>query len=208
MTVDDKETRVEQRRQRRIDRRRGEIMEVAARIFAEKGYGNTTTREIAEAADIAEGTLYNYFTGKRDILLAIANESEAPMEAAVMAAGRITDRPSLVELAEKAIDIATSQEDYIKTIAAESWTDDYLMTEVIAIRIKRMHRRLTEFITAKIADGTCRQVDPALAAQMVMGLFSSFVLPTLRGVHPPYNPEQRRTIAEAIIDLVLDGIRA
>ena len=67
------------RRQRRIERRRHEIVKAAAQVFAEKGYANTTTKELAEAADMAEGTLYNYFEGKRGILLAIFKD-EAEIE--------------------------------------------------------------------------------------------------------------------------------
>lgn len=59
------------RRARRIERIRGEIMDAAIEIIAEKGFRNTTTKEIAAMADMAEGTLYNYFKNKDDILLSI-----------------------------------------------------------------------------------------------------------------------------------------
>ena len=41
------------RRERRIERRRQEIMEAAAQVFAERGYANATTKEIALVADLA-----------------------------------------------------------------------------------------------------------------------------------------------------------
>jgi AcrR family transcriptional regulator len=47
------------------------IIQKAATLFAEKGYHRTTTREIARAADVAEGTLYNYFENKEDLLFQI-----------------------------------------------------------------------------------------------------------------------------------------
>lgn len=59
------------RRQKRISARRDEILNAAAHVFAEKGFERATTREIAAAADVAEGTLYNYFSSKEDILLEI-----------------------------------------------------------------------------------------------------------------------------------------
>lgn len=58
------------RRERR-QARKNEIIYVAARLFAEKGYHRTTTREIARAADVAEGTLYNHFENKEDLLFQI-----------------------------------------------------------------------------------------------------------------------------------------
>lgn len=49
--------------------RREAIFEAAAVLFEEKGYGGTTTKEIAERAGMAVGTLYFYFRDKRQILL-------------------------------------------------------------------------------------------------------------------------------------------
>ncbi|WP_119069922.1 TetR/AcrR family transcriptional regulator [Aggregatilinea lenta] len=59
------------RKERRAARRKAHILEAAARVFAEKGFHRTTTKEIAEAADVAEGTLYNYFDSKDDLLLSL-----------------------------------------------------------------------------------------------------------------------------------------
>ena len=59
------------RRERRIAARKEQILHAAAGLFAEKGFHRTTTRDIAEAADVAEGTLYNYFESKEDLLIAI-----------------------------------------------------------------------------------------------------------------------------------------
>ncbi len=59
------------RRERRVAARRTLILEAAARLFAEKGFHRTTTKDIAEAADVSEGTLYNYFENKDEMLMGI-----------------------------------------------------------------------------------------------------------------------------------------
>lgn len=61
----------DRRRERRAAARKSQIIEAAARLFSEKGFHRTTTRDIAEAADVSEGTLYNYFESKDDLLLEI-----------------------------------------------------------------------------------------------------------------------------------------
>lgn len=57
----------------RRTRRKAETLrriEVAGwRLFTTRGYEATSTREIAEAADIAAGTLFNYFPEKRSLLI-------------------------------------------------------------------------------------------------------------------------------------------
>ncbi len=51
--------------------RRNQILDAAARVFAQKGFHPTTTRDIAKEAGIAEGTIYNYFESKAALLLGI-----------------------------------------------------------------------------------------------------------------------------------------
>jgi AcrR family transcriptional regulator len=195
------------RRQRRIVRRRAEILAAAAQVFAQKGYAGATTREIAEAADVAEGTLYNYFGGKREILLAIAGESEAPMELALLEVVGMEERPAMVAMFEKALDISDTQLPFLRTLLSEAWVDDTLLQEFVIARLERVQQRLQAYVTAHIAAGTFRPVDPALAAWLAMGMFGGLLLPTLRGLASPPSAEERHALAEAAVDLLLDGIR-
>jgi TetR/AcrR family fatty acid metabolism transcriptional regulator len=55
----------------RGDRRRRQILDAAARVFAERGYHRTTVRDVAREAGIADGTIYLYFTSKQELLLAL-----------------------------------------------------------------------------------------------------------------------------------------
>lgn len=63
------------------------IVRAAAPIFARKGLAGTTTRELAAAAGVSEGTLYNYFSSKRELFVACAHARERFEELA-----RIVDR--------------------------------------------------------------------------------------------------------------------
>ena len=47
--------------------RREELLAIAARLFAEKGFRNTTVRDIADAAGILSGSLYHHFDSKESI---------------------------------------------------------------------------------------------------------------------------------------------
>lgn len=47
------------------------IMEVAITLFAEKGYSNTATSEIAKMAGVAEGTIFKHYGTKENLLLSI-----------------------------------------------------------------------------------------------------------------------------------------
>jgi AcrR family transcriptional regulator len=54
-----------------------------ARLFAEKGYSKTTTRELAAAMDVTNGTFYYYFPGKEDLLRQICEDALAEIMSAV-----------------------------------------------------------------------------------------------------------------------------
>lgn len=76
------------------EERRNEILDVAERLFATKGFDGTSTNDILEEIGIARGTLYYHFKSKEDILDAmidritmrllgdaakIANQTEIPV---------------------------------------------------------------------------------------------------------------------------------
>ncbi len=54
---------------------RQRIVAAAARLFAERGFGPTTTRELAAEAGIAAGTLFNYFPSKESLATWILAEA-------------------------------------------------------------------------------------------------------------------------------------
>jgi AcrR family transcriptional regulator len=195
------------RRQRRIARRRQEILAAAAQIFAQKGYAGATTKEIAKEADVAEGTLYNYFGGKREILHAIAVETKAPMEEALLGTGTLENREAMVVLFERAFDLVEARMPFIRALWTEAWTDDLILHEYVIARLGRVSEQIQAYIAKRVADGTFRPVSPTLGAQLVMGMFLGLVLPALRGMQPLPPPSERRELAETIVDLLLDGVR-
>lgn len=63
------------RRDRERQARSRAILDAALATFAEKGYEGATLDEVAESAEFAKGTLYNYFPGgKEEILFALFDE--------------------------------------------------------------------------------------------------------------------------------------
>jgi AcrR family transcriptional regulator len=56
---------------------RQRIVDACRQLFAAKGFEASTTRDIADAAGIASGTLFNYFVTKEAILASLAAEALA-----------------------------------------------------------------------------------------------------------------------------------
>ncbi len=66
----------------RYDRRQAQVVLDAARVFAQRGYDQTSVPELAEALGIASGGLYHYFAGKEQLLIAICDQLMEPLLAA------------------------------------------------------------------------------------------------------------------------------
>jgi AcrR family transcriptional regulator len=63
----------------RYDRRQAEVVLGAARVFAERGYDQTSVPELAEALGLAAGSLYHYFGSKEQLLRAICDQLMDPL---------------------------------------------------------------------------------------------------------------------------------
>lgn len=53
--------------------RREQVLDAATKVFAERGFHKATIKHIAREAEVADGTIYNYFTNKTDLLLGLLN---------------------------------------------------------------------------------------------------------------------------------------
>lgn len=63
------------RRERSKDAKRARIFSAASELFAKRGFEAVTTREIAERADVAAGTLFRYAATKSELLLMVYNDA-------------------------------------------------------------------------------------------------------------------------------------
>ena len=87
--------------------RRDRIVDAARRVILTKGLVRATTREIAAAAGVSEGTLYNYFASKEEMFLAALGQLPSDFIAKVIAlpqrAGSESVRALLTDLARVGI---------------------------------------------------------------------------------------------------------
>ena len=70
-------------RDKQRDETRQRLIEAAGRLFAERGYEETTSAEIAQAAGVTERTLFRHFDTKADLMLGNWRENAAALAAAM-----------------------------------------------------------------------------------------------------------------------------
>jgi len=71
------------RRGRKKAAARARILATAMKLFSRHGLDDVTVEQIADAADIGKGTIYNYFATKEDIVVAFMSDLEAKVQAKV-----------------------------------------------------------------------------------------------------------------------------
>jgi AcrR family transcriptional regulator len=89
------------------DSMRDRILAAAVSVMRDRGVTNTTTKEIARAAGVAEGSIYNHFANKTELVAAsMAEVAGGILEALARLSGRVgegTLMDNLAELAEAEI---------------------------------------------------------------------------------------------------------
>ena len=66
-----------------VEKRRRQIIDASVRLFIEKGFHKTTTRQIAKASGISIGSLYEYVQSKEDILYLVCEAIHGEVEKGV-----------------------------------------------------------------------------------------------------------------------------
>lgn len=73
------------------------IIKESTKLFSDLGYAKTNTKTIAQRCNIAEGTIFNYFATKDDILMAVFEDLSVQSD--------LTEMPSSIHATDKIIDI-------------------------------------------------------------------------------------------------------
>ncbi len=89
---------VKERREREESARLAAILKAAEAVFTKQGYFHTRMDDIAEAAELAKGTLYYYFKSKDEIYVHLLEREVKAIHEEIMR--RITGRKTFLEILE------------------------------------------------------------------------------------------------------------
>ena len=136
---------------RKLQKRRREIFDAAARVFAERGYHGASTQDIADLLGMRQASLYYYFDSKETALEEVCALGTAGFidaaEDILKSDGSAADR--LTRLLASHIAPLEGKSDYVRTFLNER---KWLPTESRR-RIGRMSRRLEAIFERVIRDG-------------------------------------------------------
>jgi len=200
-----------------VQRRSVQILEAAARVFAQKGYHAATTKEIAAQAGVSEGTIYNYFQSKEDLLLSIPrliSETTTLPALSQMLATPITsgeDEEKLLAIVlDNAFQTLQRNVDFLKVLFSTLPTmDEETLEEYLRRTPLYFAQVLEEFLQTRIAQGVYRPMNTTVVARAVMGMIVMFVLTqeVLPGKRV-FASVDYKAIGREIVQLFLHGVLA
>lgn len=158
----------------RGENRREQILDVAIRLFSQKGFRGTTTKEIALAAGVNEAIIFRHFTTKRDLYSAIldrkASSSVAVESEIEKAMARKDDRAVFEHIAKHILD-QTDQDDSFMRLICYSALEGHELAEMFHHRqITRYYQYLADYIKGRTADGMFRRIDALTAVRAFVGM--------------------------------------
>jgi len=187
------------------ERRVADIMAVAREVFREKGYEDAPLSDIAERANVVEGSIYRYFENKRDLLVKVIEDWYEGMLA------DYGERLSGITGTRNRLRFLIWQ--HLKTIHDEPALCDlmfqYIRTgrdysQTTVFQLNREYTRQTlNIIREGIDAGELRDDVPLrLVRDMIYGCIEHRTWAHLRG-EGGFDPDE---VADAIVDLVLRSL--
>ena len=187
--------------------RRARILDAATKVFAARGFHRTTIRDVAKAAGVADGTIYNYFANKTALLVGILNrmnESERRDE-------------DLARLAE--VDVRTFFGQYFRQRFAVLTQDGLEVFQVVLSEVL-VNPELREIYVQQIvlptfavaethfaqlvARGKLPAHDIALTLRVVSATFVGLLM--LRIMEDPVLQTRWSELPDFLTNLILDGV--
>ena len=188
---------------------RTRILQAAQRLFAAKGFEGTTTRDLAQIAGVAEGTLFRHFANKKAILVEVATSGWVDI---------LTDL--LTELSEMGSYKAVAQvmrrrmcnlqknADIMRVCFMEVQFNPDLRDRIQTEIIEKMTEVAEAFFQTAIDKGIYRQMDAKLGAKVFLGLFAIAGFSDHTLINPNASPQEMQKMAEGLADIFLNGVLA
>jgi AcrR family transcriptional regulator len=195
--------------------RRHQILHVAVTLFSQRGFGGTTTKEIAQAAGISEAMVFRHYATKQELYSAIldhkacSGDSMNPEEMVAEALKQKDDRAVFQQLALGALEHHECDPEFQRLLLHAALEKHELAEMFFEKFVRRVYELLGGYITDRQGDGAMIKIDPAIVVRAFVGMI----------IHHSLNNNlwdpQRRLLnisndeaAKQFADILLNGISA
>lgn len=182
------------------------IVQTAESLFAEKGYENVSTQEIARTAGVSKALIYHYFKTKEELLIDIMERGRASMSS-LLTSIRDTNESSRLKMrtAVKAyLDICCARPALSRMAVMTFFgtSDSESFRNLLFSYLKENQDLFASLVEEGIANGEIEPVDSHLLTDFMVGM----AFEALRSTTFQQKPLETGTIADEICRIIFDGI--
>jgi TetR/AcrR family transcriptional regulator, fatty acid metabolism regulator protein len=191
--------------------KRERILDAAVKVFAAEGFYNARVSQIAEAAGVADGTIYLYFKSKDDLLINLFEDRMEQVNANLREA--IATESTAVARLKRIVKLHLEMVEHNRDMA-----------EVISVELRQSSKFIREYSNPKFAEflrtiagavvegqrsGELRaSIDPYVFARALFGALDEIALAWLVKHQGSKASIELPRAAEQLGDLFIDGLRA
>lgn len=183
-------------------RRRKEIFDASLHVILEKGFTETSMREIARAADVGKSTLYDYFKSKEEVLISYFEEEldtiTTRAQEIVQQDLGVTEKLKNIMLMHMRY-LVENKHTFLK-LSVEAQRLSLESQEQIQAKRHAYQDMLRTIIEEGIRAGELRPINALLAARSVFNLLATAVFTS----RPTGTPEE---MLEDVLDIYFRGIK-
>ena len=199
------------RKRMKANERRQEIIRAAMEVFAENGFGGSTTREIAENAGISEAMIYNHFRNKHDLYTAIIDEKlqeSEPLYYPLDAIRNRDDRRVFATIVSNYLQRHGEDTTLLRLLLFSALEGHELASMFVAGPVRKFFEFLADYIRERIGEGAFKPVNPEIASRCLLGMVHYFVLLQKIFGDDTLSPVDPAETIETIITIFCGGILA
>lgn len=158
------------------DERRLQILRIAMRLFSQRGFGGTTTKEIALAAGVSEAMVFRHFATKKELYSAILDHKAClhdtmdPIQVVAEAIARKDDRAVFAGLALDALDRHDCDPEFHRLLLHSALEEHELAQMFWEKLVTRVYRILGSYIRERQRDGAIIDVEPLVVVRAFVGM--------------------------------------
>jgi len=193
-------------REQLIEARRNQILDAAAAVFAEKGFHRATTKEIAKTAGVSEGTIYNYFDSKADLLIGILTRLAEleHLDEELTDALQSDARDFLVTIFRDRMGIVQQRVETIQAIMPEILVNPVLRERFHQQFLRPVVMLFEQYIQTRVELGHIRPLNVPLAVRIVQSIFVGLLI--LRILGDELLQSEWDELPEVLATIIFDGL--
>jgi TetR/AcrR family transcriptional regulator len=192
--------------------RKEQLIAVAMKLFARKGFRGTTTKEIAKAAGVNQAILFRHFASKDELYTAILDHksrksnSAAWIEELRTIAEARDDEALFRAVIERTLEHGRRDQDFTRLMLFSALEGHKQAQSFRDKRVRPVFRFLCDYIAIRQKEGAFRAVEPAVVVRALFGLpsYHAQVVSLFNCRLLPLKDDQ---VTRSFAELILTGLK-